>query len=209
MLTPSSPRRSPVSPARTGRDEPGRIRVLLVDDHPAVRAGVRDLIDEQPVLRVVAEFATAKDTIEQLDHPIDVAIVDYDLGAAEDGLWLTAELKCAEAPSRVLVYSGVCRWRSGGAGPACWGRRAARQARASAGPLPCDPHARPRRTPPTRNRSLGGARHAFSATARRPGDLRHAFARHGAERDRGPARDHRRGRGPASLRHIGLAAART
>ncbi len=105
MLVPSSPPRFPIPPAGTGRDDPGHVRVMLVDDHPAVRVGVRELIDQQPDLRVVAEAATPEAAVEQFDHPIDVAIVDYDLGEAKDGLWLTAELKLAEAPPQVLVYS--------------------------------------------------------------------------------------------------------
>ena len=81
------------------------IRVLLVDDHPAVRLGLRKLIDDQPDMRIVVEAATAREAIGRGDRRCDVAIVDYHLGGAEDGLWLTTELKRIEPPPRVLVYS--------------------------------------------------------------------------------------------------------
>jgi DNA-binding NarL/FixJ family response regulator len=81
------------------------IRVLLVDDHPAVRIGMRKLIDDQPDMLVVAEAASAREAVGRSDCHSDVAIVDYHLGGAEDGLWLTTELKRIEPPPRVLVYS--------------------------------------------------------------------------------------------------------
>ena len=84
---------------------PMSIRVLLVDDHPAVRLGMRQLIDDQPDMHVVAALADAREALSQPEWPIDVAIVDYHLGEGEDGLWLTTELKGTPTPPRVLVYT--------------------------------------------------------------------------------------------------------
>lgn len=78
---------------------------MLVDDHPGVRVGMRELIDEQPDLQVIVEAATADEALAHRVPTIDVAIVDYDLGEGKDGLWLTAQLNRAEAGTRVLVYS--------------------------------------------------------------------------------------------------------
>jgi DNA-binding NarL/FixJ family response regulator len=83
----------------------GRIRVLLVDDHPAVRAGARKLIDDEPDMAVVAEARDAEEAPRQSASSIDVAVVDYHLGDGRDGLWLTTELKRLERPPGVLVYS--------------------------------------------------------------------------------------------------------
>jgi DNA-binding NarL/FixJ family response regulator len=79
--------------------------VLLVDDHPAVRAGARKLIDEQPDMAVVAEAGSAEEALRQPEFSIDVAVVDYHLGDGRDGLWLTAQRKRMHHPPRVLVYS--------------------------------------------------------------------------------------------------------
>ena len=62
------------------------IRVLLVDDHPALRVGARRLIDDQPDIRVVAEARSAEETLMLLESPADVAIVGYHLGEGHDGL---------------------------------------------------------------------------------------------------------------------------
>lgn len=36
------------------------VRVMVVDDHPALRAGLRSLIDSDPALRVLLEVGRAK-----------------------------------------------------------------------------------------------------------------------------------------------------
>ena len=82
-----------------------QIRVLVVDDHPAVRAGARLLIDDQPDMRVVAEASSVDEALGRLESPFDVAIVDYHLGDGRDGLSLTADLKRLRPPPRVLIYS--------------------------------------------------------------------------------------------------------
>ncbi|WP_324603346.1 response regulator [Dermatophilus congolensis] len=39
------------------------VQVVLTDDHPIVRAGLRVLVDSQPDMRVVADFATAEELV--------------------------------------------------------------------------------------------------------------------------------------------------
>ncbi|MGH2868493.1 MAG: response regulator [Solirubrobacteraceae bacterium] len=92
---------------RTQPDAAGRaaIRILLVDDHPAVRIGVRALIDDQPDMSVVAEARSFAEALEQLERPIDLAIVDFHLGEGRDGLTLIAHLKRVQPTARALVYS--------------------------------------------------------------------------------------------------------
>ena len=80
------------------------IGVLIVDDHPAVRMGIRKLLEDQPDMLVVAEATGATDALAERHQAIDVAVLDYDLGA-RDGLWLTARLKESAPAPRVLIYS--------------------------------------------------------------------------------------------------------
>jgi DNA-binding NarL/FixJ family response regulator len=80
------------------------VRVLLVDDHPAVRVGVRKLVDDQPDLSVVAEASSATELLADVAHDVDVAVLDYHLDG-RNGLWLTRRLKALERPPRVLIYS--------------------------------------------------------------------------------------------------------
>ena len=96
---------TPTAPDTSSALARTRIRVLLVDDHPAVRVGARKLIDDQPDLAVVAEARSAQEALRRPEVSIHVAVVDYHLGDGRDGLWLTEQLERREQPPRVLVYS--------------------------------------------------------------------------------------------------------
>ena len=56
------------------------IRVVLVDDHPLVRQGIRSMLETQPDLVVVGEAATAAEGVRRtaFEEP-DVVILDFDL----------------------------------------------------------------------------------------------------------------------------------
>lgn len=83
------------------------IRIVLVDDHPVVRAGLRALIDIQDDLEVVAdvdglETAVAVVTAERPD----VVLVDLNLGEGRPGgVEVTAALRGLAAPPEVLVLT--------------------------------------------------------------------------------------------------------
>lgn len=78
------------------------IRVLLVDDHPAVREGLALLLAPDRI-EVCAEAAGRADALARVeDSRPDVAIVDLSLDG-EDGLTLISDLRARGVP--VLVYS--------------------------------------------------------------------------------------------------------
>jgi two-component system, NarL family, response regulator DevR len=82
------------------------IRVLIVDDHAVVRAGIVNLLeDEEGILPVsaVSGFYAALAAFEQC-RP-DVVIADYRLTDG-DGLALCRRLEVDDWPSRVLIFSG-------------------------------------------------------------------------------------------------------
>jgi DNA-binding NarL/FixJ family response regulator len=82
-----------------------RMRLLVVDDHPAMRAGLRDLLADEADFEVVAVAATAEAALEVATRePIDLAVVDYQLGG-RNGLWLSRKLKRLPEPPAVLIYS--------------------------------------------------------------------------------------------------------
>jgi two-component system, NarL family, response regulator DevR len=83
------------------------IRVLAVDDHLAVRHGLRDLLADEEQIELVGVASTAREAlIEGLRRAPDVAVVDYQLGRGQrDGLALSIMLKGLPRPPRVLVYS--------------------------------------------------------------------------------------------------------
>ena len=56
------------------------IRILLADDHQIVRSGLRQLLDLQPDLTVVAEASDGEEVFELLDaHTVDVLVLDLSL----------------------------------------------------------------------------------------------------------------------------------
>ena len=86
-------------------NERERTRLLVVDDHAAVRAGLRELLDGAGGFEVVAAVASADEAMSVAERePIDVAVVDYQLGS-RNGLWLSRKLKRLPAPPAVLIYS--------------------------------------------------------------------------------------------------------
>jgi DNA-binding NarL/FixJ family response regulator len=88
------------------RDDPiARTRVLVVDDHAAVRAGLRELLADEADFEVVAAVDSAEAGIEVAERqPIDVAVIDYQLGG-RNGLWLSRKLKRLPERPAVLIYS--------------------------------------------------------------------------------------------------------
>jgi DNA-binding NarL/FixJ family response regulator len=81
------------------------LRIALLDDHPAVLAGLRRLIDAEPDLSVAAVAATEPDLARRLNgmRP-DVVILDYDL-ARDDGLAPCRRMKSRPNPPAVIIYS--------------------------------------------------------------------------------------------------------
>ena len=81
------------------------IRVLLVDDHPALRAGLSAVLAAEPGI-VPLSAATSEDDLWpalQRTRP-DVVLLDYHL-PGRDGLSLCRQIKRGIGAPRVLVYS--------------------------------------------------------------------------------------------------------
>jgi DNA-binding NarL/FixJ family response regulator len=82
-----------------------RMRLLVVDDHPAMRAGLSELLADEADFEVVAVAASAEAALEIAERePVDVAVIDYQLGG-RNGLWLSRKLKRLPVTPAVLIYS--------------------------------------------------------------------------------------------------------
>ena len=83
------------------------IRVLLIEDHAIVRAGLRLLIESRHDLMVVGEAANTADALALAarEQP-DIILLDLDLGA-ENGLDLLPGLRTVAGQARVLVLTGM------------------------------------------------------------------------------------------------------
>jgi DNA-binding NarL/FixJ family response regulator len=81
------------------------IRVLVVDDHPAVRAGLEGLLIGERGFECVATLAETNGLLEAVsEFRPDVVVLDYALGT-DDGLTACFRVKQQKSPPAVVLYS--------------------------------------------------------------------------------------------------------
>ena len=86
---------------------PQSIRVLIIDDHGIVRAGLQMLLESQPGITVVGEAATCADALELATRAQpDVIVLDLDLGG-ENAVESIPALLQAAREARILILTGV------------------------------------------------------------------------------------------------------
>ncbi len=82
-----------------------RIRIVLADDHPLVREGIRQALAEQPDMTVVAEAASGTDTIQVITEiKPDVLVLDISMPEGS-GLDVLPKVRKAVPAMRVLMLS--------------------------------------------------------------------------------------------------------
>lgn len=82
------------------------IRLLLADDHPVVRAGLRAVLETEPGLTVVAEAATAEEAVTRAAQgDIDVVLMDLQFGKGMNGAEATARITAPADGPRVLIVT--------------------------------------------------------------------------------------------------------
>lgn len=87
------------------------VNVVIVDDHPAIRAGVAGLLDVEPGLECVATTGTAAGGLDAARScSAAVVVADYELPDG-DGLTLCSDLKALPSPPGVILYSAFVRPR--------------------------------------------------------------------------------------------------
>ena len=86
---------------------PPSVRVLIVDDHGIMRAGLRMLLESQPGLVVVGEAATGTEAVAlATGTQPDVIVLDLDLGG-ENAVESIPTLLRTAPDTRILVLTGV------------------------------------------------------------------------------------------------------
>ena len=82
------------------------IDVVLTDDHPVVRAGLRAVIESEPDMRVIAELATAEDLVSRVRRgdPADVLLLDLQFGPGHlSGADATRQIVAAGGPPVLIL----------------------------------------------------------------------------------------------------------
>src|SRR4051812_23712945 len=94
----------PMEAPRAHTSEP--IRVVVVDDHEAVRTGLERVFERSPGFESVSALADDRDLFALLQREqVDVVVLDHDLERT-DGLSLCLRIKQRREPPAVVIYSG-------------------------------------------------------------------------------------------------------
>lgn len=82
------------------------IHLVIADDHPVVRAGLRALFELETGLVVVAEASTPDEAVAAVERENpDVVLMDLQFGSTTTGADATKRIRELEAPPYVLVLT--------------------------------------------------------------------------------------------------------
>ena len=86
-------------------EDPTRIQVLCVDDHPIVRQGIATLLSVEPDMALVAEAANGREAIQQFRaHRPDVTLMDLQMPGMS-GLDAIAAIRAEFPEARIIVLT--------------------------------------------------------------------------------------------------------
>ena len=81
------------------------IRVLVIDDHPVVRLGLRTMLESEPGISVVSVASSGAEPLDVIrDHRPDVVLTDLRMPGL-DGIQTIAALRAADPRVRVVVLT--------------------------------------------------------------------------------------------------------
>ncbi|WP_449278796.1 response regulator [Leucobacter sp. GX24907] len=82
------------------------IRILLVDDHPVVRTGLRAMLTGEPALEVAGEAATPDEAVTLAGELApEVVLMDLQFGGDQTGADATRRIRALPSPPAVLVLT--------------------------------------------------------------------------------------------------------
>ena len=87
------------------------LSILLVDDHPVVRAGLRAMLADFDGVKVLAEASDGEAALNELSRlashgeRVQVVLMDLQLGSGLDGVAATAKIRQLAEPPAVLILT--------------------------------------------------------------------------------------------------------
>lgn len=82
------------------------VKVLLVDDHPVVRTGLRAVLGSRPGVEILGEAATGEEGVKlAIQFRPDVVLCDLRLGDGMDGVAATAALRALTPAPAVIILT--------------------------------------------------------------------------------------------------------
>jgi DNA-binding NarL/FixJ family response regulator len=88
------------------------IRILIADDHPATREGIRTMLERQEGMRVVAEAGDGEEAVARFnEHQPDLVLMDLQMPGM-DGIQATAAIRALRPDARIVMvtsYAGDVR----------------------------------------------------------------------------------------------------
>ena len=87
------------------------IRIGVVDDHPVFRLGLTRLFDREPDLSVAWDVGTLAEMETMVQQaPVDVILLDLNLGPDQDALEATTAVRNAQEGVKVIILSASLDW---------------------------------------------------------------------------------------------------
>ncbi|MBN1633942.1 MAG: response regulator transcription factor [Ignavibacteria bacterium] len=82
-----------------------KIKILIADDHPIIRKGLRQIINDESDMQVTAEVSDGFEALDRLrKQKFDIAILDISM-PKKTGLEILDELKLEKIKTRILILS--------------------------------------------------------------------------------------------------------
>jgi len=83
----------------------GQVKLLIVDDHPVFRRGLREIIEEHSRFKIIAEAGDGESGLRLAqEHQPDIAVVDIDM-PKQSGFDMTRALRKLNSPVKVVFLT--------------------------------------------------------------------------------------------------------